>query len=169
VSGDLVVKVADLLRRPGSQRPLKIECPVAGLALTSAAVPDEAHVELDVVLESLAEAITATGTVLAPWTGECRRCLRPVAGVAEAPVREVFEAHPIEGETYPLGRDGLDLEPMVRELLLLALPLAPLCADDCAGPDPDEHPVSVPDDRSGADDGSPRDPRWAALDDLKLD
>jgi uncharacterized protein len=107
------------------------------------------------------------------WTGECRRCLEATGGELEATLSEVFEPDPVEGETYPLGRDHLDLEPAVREALALALPLAPLCDEACAGPDPGGHPVTVePDDTDDESDdhgGEPADPRWAALDQLRFD
>lgn len=80
-----------------------------------------------------------------------------------AEVREVFEPRWEEGETYPLKGDQIDLEPLVRDAVLLTLPLAPLCEDACAGPDPEEHPVGV---EGGAP--SEPDPRWAALRDLDL-
>jgi uncharacterized protein len=75
----------------------------------------------------------------------------------------VFEPDPVEGETYPLGREDLDLGPAVREALALALPLAPVCRDDCPGADPEAHPVVTEDDAPAAD------PRWAALDGLRFD
>ena len=91
-----------------------------------------------------------------------------------AEVREVFEPRPVEGETYPLADDTVDLEPMVRDAVLLALPLAPLCGDDCLGPAPDVFPAVVEGD-GPVDDGDreaaepPADPRWAALDELRFD
>ena len=36
-------------------------------------------------------------------------------------------------EAYPLAGDELDLEPLARDAVLLELPLAPLCAEDCPG------------------------------------
>ena len=75
----------------------------------------------------------------------------------------MFEHHPVEGETYPLGHDALDLEPLLREALALALPLAPLCDETCAGPDPEDHPV-----RTGEAE-PPADPRWSALDSLHFE
>ena len=73
----------------------------------------------------------------APWTGECRRCLGDAHGIARAEVREIFEARPTEGETYPLTGDHIDLEPLVRDAVLLSLPLAPLCSEGCLGPAPE--------------------------------
>jgi uncharacterized metal-binding protein YceD (DUF177 family) len=51
---------------------------------------------------------------------------------------------------------------MVRDAVLLALPLAPLCQEACAGPEPEAHPL-------GADDDLRPDDRWAALEQLKFD
>ena len=61
----------------------------------------------------------------------------------DGPAQRGVRAAPVEGETYPLGRDPLDLEPVLREALALALPLAPLCDEACAGPDPEAHPVGT--------------------------
>ena len=141
------------------------------LALSSASVPDGAEVVLDGELESISEGIVLTGTVTAPWTGECRRCLRSTSGVLEADVREIFETHPTEGDTWPLRADQIDLGPVIHEAVLLDLPLAPLCGDDCAGPAPDAFPAVVA-GASVEDEDEPveptKDPRWAALDDLDL-
>jgi uncharacterized protein len=135
-----------------------------GLRISSAGVPDDVDVTARLTLESILDgALTVTGRVTAPWAGECRRCLREVAGELVADVREVFEPRAIEGETYPLLGDRADLEPMLRDAVLLTLPLAPLCEDACAGPDPEEHPVSVQGDAPTEPDS-----RWAALRDLDL-
>lgn len=173
----LVVPVTDLLRHPGERRELRRTVPLDDCAISTAAVPSGAEVELDLVLEALSTGLTVTGDVRAPWVGECRRCLGEVTGVAETHVQEVFERHPTEGETYPLADDHVDLEPMVRDAVLLALPLAPLCSEDCLGPAPDAFPATVeadepaapaePDAEADASIGG--DPRWAALDALTFD
>ena len=147
-----------------------------GLGISTAVVPDEAEILIDVELEALSTGLVATGTVEVPWEGECRRCLDPVRGVATAPVREVFEPRPVEGETYALADDLVDLEPMVRDAVLLALPLAPLCGPDCRGPAPESFPAVAAAGVDGAgstsredDQVRPADPRWAALGDLRFD
>ena len=63
--------------------------------------------------------------------------------------------------------DDIDLEPLIREAVLLDLPVAPLCGDDCRGPAPDTYPAEPAADPD-PDAEPPRDPRWAALDDLDL-
>lgn len=170
-----VVSVVEQRRSPGVRRQVRVAGPLPGLGTTAAGVVEGADVVADVALEAMTDGrITATGAITAAWTGECRRCLRPVEGELAVDVQEVFEPHPPEdAETYRLDGDHLDLEPMVRDAVLLALPLAPLCEDACAGPDPEDHPVQPAGDAGEGDDGDegerPVDPRWAALGDLKFD
>jgi uncharacterized protein len=113
----------------------------------------------------VSEGILATGTVTAPWGGECRRCLADVTGEARGTYQELFEVDAREGETYPLRHEHIDLEPLARETLLLELPLAPLCRPECRGLCP-----TCGVDRNQTDcecAPAPRDPRWDALDALR--
>jgi len=159
----LDVGVSELLRRPGTQREFEVAAELDGLRISSAAVPDGAEVRGRFTIEAISDhAVTVKGDVVAPWTGECRRCLRKIDGDLTARVEEIFETHPVEGETYPMENDRVDLEPLVRDAVLLALPLAPLCEATCAGPEPDAHPI-------GAGDEPAVDPRWSALGELKFD
>lgn len=165
----LRVGVAELRRRLGTRKPFHAEVPLDGLAISTAEVPEGGSIDVDVVLESISNGLVVDGTVRAPWRGECRRCLEPVEGEVEAQVKEIFERHPTEGETYPLGDDEVDLEPMVRDAVLLALPLAPLCRSDCAGPAPDAFPTGRDDDAEAeARAAALRDQRWSALDALRF-
>ncbi len=151
--------------------------PLSGLALSTSRLAD-GDVVADLVLEAQGDTVTVSGTVAGDWTGECRRCLEPTGDRVVVEVSEVFEPDAVEGETYPLGTDTIDLEPALREALALALPVAPLCDEACAGPDPAAHPVTTAaddevDDSNGGEsngDGLPaRDPRWGALDALRFD
>lgn len=166
----LRIGVMELQRRPGTQRDVHLATPLPGLAISSAHVPDAAEVLVDGVLEAIEGAITISGTVTAPWVGDCRRCLDPVEGVIEATLSEVFEANPVEGETYPLEGDEVDLERVVRDAVLLSLPLAPLCRADCPGPAPESFPAVISsDDESDSGEAWSPDSRWAALEGLKFD
>lgn len=158
--------VASLRKRAGSRRPVRVEGPLPGLRVSGSAVPDDAVVVADLTLEALAgEAVLATGTVTAPWEGACRRCLGPAAGAVAVEVRELFEATSDEEETYRLQGDRIDLEPLVRDAVLLELPQAPLCMEGCQGLCPD---CGINRNEGTCTcDPAPRDPRWAALDELK--
>ena len=162
-----VVNVADLVHRPGARRHEVRQGPIGELEVSGSRVPATAEVEVDTALEWVSEGILATGSAATQWQGECRRCLTPVSGVVRAQFRELFEASPTEGETYPLRHEYLDLEPLGRDAVLVELPLAPLCRDDCRGLCPT---CGVDRNASDCDCASEeRDPRWAALDVLRDD
>lgn len=178
----LRIDVADLLSHPGARRPLHLEAAVPGLGTAVARINEP--VTLDLVLERVPDGIVARGTVDARWDGECSTCLRDLAADLTVGVGELFEAHPDrlraetaearlrartadDGETYPIEGHEIDLEQLVRDALLLELPLAPVCAgDDCT-------PTVVPGVLVGATDDARvdsdvTDPRWAALSELEL-
>ena len=99
-------------------------------------------VDLDVVVRAAGGgSFVADGRVQGRWAAECRRCLEEVHGPLEAPLTEVFEWEPTDGETWPITDQRIDLAPPAREAAMLALPLAPLCAEDCAGPVPERFPT----------------------------
>ena len=118
-------------------------------------------------LESVNEGIVLTGTVSTTWDGECRRCLRPVRAPLRAELLEVFEDEPTEGETRPLEGVSIDLEPVAREAVLLELPLAPLCREDCLGLCP--QCGAVRDEVDCGHSAEVADARWSALADLRFD
>jgi uncharacterized protein len=165
--------VTELRRRLGTRREVRASVELPGLSTSTAAVVPGEPIEVDLVLESIPQGVSVSGTVRARWVGECRRCLEEVVGTSEVDVKEIFERTPTEGETWPLGPDEIDLEPVVREAVLLSLPLAPLCREGCAGPAPDRFPTRVEGTAEEGDEEAepepPRDPRWAALDELDLD
>jgi uncharacterized protein len=117
--------------------------------------------------------VLVTGTARAPVTGECVRCLEPLERELEADFQEMYSypdadsrSHAVEPdddaeeETFFLEDGLLDLEPVLRDAVVLALPLQPVCREDCPGlcsecgvrlaDDPDRHHEAV-------------DIRWAAL------
>lgn len=167
-SGDrLVVDCRPLIDGPDRFLAVRRALAVNGAASSSARVRGGA-VELDLRVEAATGGFVVRGRIGGAWAGECRRCLEEVGGPLDAPVREVFEDSPAEGETWPVADDRIDLAPMVREAAILALPLAPLCSPDCPGPEPDRFPTGPAASEPDPDPGG-RDPRWAALDQLAFD
>jgi uncharacterized protein len=128
-----VVDVLSLRRRHGQRERLLTHGRLGGLVVTGAAVPDEADIRVDVILEAVDGGIVVKGEVQAPWVGECRRCLGRIDGALVAPLEEVFVAKPEEGDTWPIDHNHIDLEPVAREAAVLELPLALLCRPDCRG------------------------------------
>jgi uncharacterized protein len=132
-----LVPVTALRRATGAQRDEHRRGRLGELRVADTLVPGDTEVVADVVLSALDGGIEVDGTIRSGWVGECRRCLRPVGGELVADVRELYrpqpEGAPADEETYPLGTDHLDLAPLARDAVLLTLPLAPLCREDCPG------------------------------------
>ena len=164
-----VLDVRELGRRPGSMRAVRVEVPApAEMAVGMAAVPPGEQLTLDLKLESVVEGVLVSGTVTAPVAAECARCLTPVADTVSVPVTELFaypdsatEQTSEEDEVSHLVGDLLDLEPLVRDALVLDLPLSPLCREDCRGlcAGCGERLDDLPADHAH----TTTDPRWAAL------
>lgn len=167
----VVEHVSELRRRSGNRRGVDRAMVAHGLTVSTAGVPEGAEVMIAGSLEAIPNGVVVDGLVVAPWTGECRRCLTEVSATMRVEVREVFETHATEGETWPLQDDELDLAPMLRDTVLLSLPLAPLCEAGCLGPAPDDFPTVASGDRTGDESAeeAPRDPRWAVLDLLRTE
>ncbi|MFD4599714.1 YceD family protein [Streptomyces sp. NPDC058464] len=168
----------ELGRRPGALQRLTrtIDAPEDFGIKGVIGVPQGAPVELELRLESVMEGVLVTGTARAQAEGECVRCLEPVEQELEADFQELFSypdaddrgrviAEPGDDAEDDEDRffieDGLfDLEPVLRDAVVLALPMQPVCQDDCLGlcsecgarltDDPDHHHDAV-------------DIRWAAL------
>ena len=162
----LRIDVADLLTHPGARRPLHLEAAVPSLGTKVARIDEP--IRLDLVLERVPDGIVARGELHARWEGECGTCLRELSADLVVGVAELFESHPLEDDdTYPIEGHEIDLEQLVRDALVLELPLAPACADEsCA-------PATAPGVLIGARDAEPADgptadPRWAALSELEL-
>jgi uncharacterized protein len=192
-AGQWLVPITGLRRTTGSQRHEVRTGSLGQLRVADTVVDPATDVEVDVVLTSIDGGVEVAGTVRSQWTAECRRCLRPVGGDVVAEVREIYRpvapasvaairggsgaaakgaagvestsSDDLDEETYPLGADHLDLLPLARDAVLLNLPLAPLCREDCVGLCP-TCGADLADGDCGCEEPS-GDPRWAALDALR--
>ena len=160
----------ELGRRPGSQRQVSRTVPApADLGIEVLQVPEGSPVELDLRLEAVMEGVLVTGTADASLAGECARCLEPLTDEITVDLQELFvyEDHALPGEddeVSTLQNDLVDLEPLLRDAVVLALPFQPLCKEDCPGLCP-ECGARLADDPDHAHDAA-IDPRWAALAEL---
>lgn len=170
VTSPWVIDTRELGRRPGSSRAVRRTAPNdRPLGVPEVVtVPAGAEVAIDVLLESVVEGVLVSGTASAPMEGSCARCLDAISGEIEVELTELFaypdsatEATTDEDEISRLVDDLVDLEPLVRDAIVLALPAVPLCSPDCAGLCPDcggKWAELGPDHRHET-----IDPRWAAL------
>ncbi|MGW7356671.1 YceD family protein [Streptomyces sp. NPDC054802] len=172
----LVFDTHELGRRPGALQRISrtVDAPKDLGIADVVGVPEGAPVELDLRLESVMEGVLVTGTARASAEGECVRCLEPLRHEVAADFQELFTypdaddrgrtAEPVDGEEDEdrlFIEDGLfDLEPVLRDAVVLALPMQPVCRETCEGlcpqcgvrldENPDHHHDAV-------------DIRWAAL------
>lgn len=137
------------------------------LGVEMVGVPGGADIELELMLEAVMEGVLITGTTRVPLVGECARCLEPLTSSFEVEFQELF----VYSDTRSGGEAGederrlegdlIDLEPVLRDAVVLALPLSPLCRDDCPGLCAE---CGVPLAEAGPDHRhDAADPRWAAL------
>jgi uncharacterized protein len=169
-TGPWTVDVArELSRRPGTMKHWRRDVAApADFGLEVIGVPAGDPIHLDLRLESVMEGVLASGSVVTDVHGECSRCLGPVDEHVEVEITELY-AYPDSvtdessdpDEISRIVDEKIDLEPAVRDAVLLELPNAPLCRDDCPGvasADPEAW-AFVP-----AGEAHERiDPRWAAL------
>jgi len=180
----LVFDTHELGRRPGAMQRLTrtIDAPggdaVFGIK-DVIGVPAGSPVELGLRLESVLEGVLVTGTAQATAEGECVRCLEPLQLTLDADFQEMFQypeaddrgrviarpeesvADAEEDEDRLFVEDGMfDLEPVLRDAVVLALPMQPVCREDCPGLCP-ECGVRLADDPDHHHDAV--DIRWAAL------
>jgi uncharacterized protein len=156
-----LLNVRELLRSPGEmqERHLHFAAP-EHFGEGMASVREGAEVDIDVKLESLHEGVLASGTVVATADGECARCLAPVTIPLDVEFAELFAYPADEPFDHQLEGDQLDLEPVVRDAVVLALPFRPECAGGCEDLDlgPDIRLIT-----EDVQQEAPADPRWAAL------
>jgi uncharacterized protein len=161
----LVLDTHELERRPGALKLVRtsVEAP-ENLGIAVVGVPAGSPVELDLRLESVVEGVLVTGVATVAISGECVRCLAAIVDRLEIDVQELFvypgsEAR--EDEVSRLEGDLIDLEPLLRDAVVLELPFQPLCTPNCAGLCP-KCGANLNDQPKHSHDVPP-DPRWAAL------
>ena len=170
-TGPLVVDTHELGRRPGSERTynLSVDAP-ADLGGDVYGVPEGSPIDIELRLEAVMDGVLATGTASAQVTGECVRCLIGIDDELIVDFQELYLYATMSSENgsedeLALDGDLLDLEPVLRDAVVLTLPLNPVCDPECPGlcsecgarlaDDPDHtHEAAI-------------DPRWSVLKDLK--
>ncbi|PPG41257.1 hypothetical protein C5C17_05920 [Pseudoclavibacter sp. RFBA6] len=160
-SSPYLVNIATIVGKAGTMRTLELDFDAPerigeGLGYIEKGTP----IELDVRLEVLHDGILATASLESRMSGECSRCLTPLDEPLRVDFAELFAYARDEALEYEVHDDTVDLEPPVRDAVVLALPFQPVCRPDCLGLDPEtgEKLVEPLEEQAPA-----VDPRWAAL------
>jgi uncharacterized protein len=157
-----VLSVRDLLHRPGEMREQNLDIALPekwGEGLVS--VAEGESLDLDLRLESVHEGILVTGEATSVATGVCGRCLIDIAQPVQIDFQELFAYPGEEANDVEVRDDHVDLEPTVRDAVVLSLPFQPVCRPDCPGLDPETGDRLA--DASVRDTPQATDPRWSAL------
>lgn len=167
----MVLDTRELGRRPGAEKEVEFGAPApADLGVDMLGVPEGGPIAMALRLESVMDGVLVTGTAGVGLEGRCVRCLTAVTDTMTADVQELYlydDTDPgDDDETSRMEGDLIDLEPAVRDAIVLSLPQNPLCTPDCPGLCP-ECGVRLAEDPEHAHD-EPIDPRWAALSELRL-
>ena len=161
----LVIEVGDLLGVPGSHTDVSVTGPIEGLRGALGWVDEDDPVEVVVTVESLADGLAVTGAATGNLHLVCSRCLTEFNMTFEQRIDEAYYLEKAEERGgYEVAGAMLDLEPMLRDVIVLGIPVRPLHSLDCKGLCPE-----CGTDRNTQDCGhSSRagDIRWAPLADL---
>ncbi|HWM34637.1 MAG TPA: DUF177 domain-containing protein [Pseudolysinimonas sp.] len=156
------VDVRDLMHRPGEMRERTLDFALPEqFGVGAAIVPAGTALGIGLRLEGLHDGVLVTGEVDTSATGECVRCLDPVTIPVQVDFQELFAYSPDEAFDFQIRDDHVDLESVVRDAVVLALPFQPVCRPDCPGLDPDTGEKLTDDPERKA--REVLDPRWAAL------
>jgi uncharacterized protein len=160
-----VVDIHDLPRHPGEFKHLeRTAAAPEGLAVGLIGVVAGAPIDLDINLEAVGEGVLASGQATCSAAAQCARCLIALAWPVDVDFQELF-VYPGRAEDADdvsrITGEAIDLQAVVRDAIVLDLPLAPLCEDDCLGLCA-ECGANLNDDPSH-DHGPARDARWAGL------
>ncbi|MFT8704964.1 DUF177 domain-containing protein [Bifidobacterium aquikefiricola] len=187
------ISVAQVASRAGQSKPVDLDCPApSGIGDRIIGVDEGSHVRVQGSFDSIADGLIFNAQITAPVHAECIRCLKQIskdwhvnamaffpynAEVAgRAALRQTsasrdedldIVAEDDESEdTYPLsaGSAYADVEALIRDNLVEALPLQPLCREDCLGLCP-QCGINLNDNPDHHHDVT--DMRWAGLEGLK--
>lgn len=169
----LVVDILDLPRQVGSFKDVRLSVPAPdGLGTEVMVARPGSPLRVEASLTAVADGVLVRGSADIDLTGQCVRCLRDLAEhrtvtfdelylTAQAAERQAEEGDEEAEDLFQVGETSLDLEPAVRDALVLGLPFQPLCRPDCRGlcPRCGERLDDLPPDHHHDE----IDPRWSAL------
>lgn len=128
----VLLSVSDLLAEPGRSRVVDVAVPL-DVDLAAGGLHGEAAARL--VLRSLSDGVVATGTAAAVADLVCTRCLVTWSEETEATINQVYRLRPEDpDEELGIAPGGLiEVGDVLRDELVLEVPLAPVCTPECRG------------------------------------
>jgi uncharacterized protein len=135
------IDLTDIARAPGAHAAHSFEEPLTGDPDIELARPARGSF----TVTNTGRLLVLRGAMNAEVRLACARCLEPLVVKIEATLSEEFSARPAaesreegtidveEPERAALHENLLDLSELVRQNIIVNLPIRPLCREDCAG------------------------------------
>lgn len=174
-----ILNIHELSRRAGEMKEyeLDIEAPER-IGVPLIGVPQGGVIEADIRVESVTEGVLLSADIYAVAHGECIRCLDPVEQIVERKIQELYRYEPTndrgrkkrsddadidleDEDELQMDGDLMNLEIPIIDAIILALPVNPLCDEECMGlcPQCGEKWETLPDSHKHEE----VDARWAGL------
>lgn len=129
-----IVAVHDLINKPGTLRRFDFDLDLAeAFGVGAVTLPQGTSVHLSGRLESVHEGILVTGLAESDAKSECSRCLDPLTLPIEVDFQELFAYSRYSEDDFEIQEEKIDLEPVVRDAVVLSLPFQPVCSEACLG------------------------------------
>ncbi len=159
-----IVGVRSLLQKKVDEIPVELTGTRSDIEIPFSRIIESESITVRGILNLAASGVMFNGNIKSSWVGTCRRCLEMAKGIINVQAREIYIENPDPESEYPLSGDQVDLGLAVHDLLLLELPLAPVCTDSCKGLCPT---CGANLNETSCNCMEPKDLRWSALDILR--
>ena len=172
---DFEISLRDLPHQAGSLKEVDLSVPApADLGNAMIGAKPGSPVRVQATLTSMTDGVLVSGSAQVQIAGECGRCLDEISYEQDIDFSEMFflpevaakltadsEAEDADELFTISDEDSVDLEPVLRDALVLKLPFQPLCSDDCPGlcQECGQRLADLPADHHH----EILDPRWSAL------
>lgn len=139
------ISIADLGSADGSAKEIDLHTQApANFGVPLIGVEQGSDIHINARMQLTSDGILVQGDAAATAVGQCARCLRDISRdmdeefaelvfFPQAKARLLEEGDEEAEDLLEVVDQEVDLEPIVRDALILAMPLSPLCKPNCRG------------------------------------
>lgn len=135
------VNLHELPRRAGEMKSYHLEFPAPEpIGTAMLAIKTGESLVIDFKAEAVSDGVLISGRIVSRAEGECGRCLDELDEDVDQEFRELFlyesrksDNEEEDDELFAMDGDIADIEIPIRDAVVLAMPLNPLCKPDCLG------------------------------------
>ncbi len=132
------VNLHELPRRAGEHKSYSLTFPAPdAIGNPLLEIPAGEFLEISFEAESVADGVLISGSVRSHAKGECGRCLEKISEDIDQKFQELFfyesRIEENDDDLFVMDGDFADIETPIRDAVVLAMPINPLCKADCKG------------------------------------